>query len=224
MGGINHQPCGRYVAISTKLSRSLTLASAEFSMANVALEDLILTELVGGTGDIQPILNRLDGSHRSILDMRERLAELRGKMDELEFVDLPTLRQIDLEELGRAMERNDLHHSSQDWRQVSTIMQTRGFRGMVECFEQRIDDLLGKTKKLRGKIVDSSPLVADGNLHVTLEENRAGNFKAEFAALFTAWGTFQQLFLASSLISTEVWYRFNRNGSLVDAPAAAAAA
>lgn len=52
MGGKNHQPCSGYLALSTKLSRSLSLANAELELANVALEDLILAELDGNTGSL----------------------------------------------------------------------------------------------------------------------------------------------------------------------------
>lgn len=54
-----------------------------------------------------------------------------------------------------------------------------------------------------------------GDLNLVLEQNQALNFRREFVVLYSAWASFEQAFLISSLISTEVWYRFNRFGSLV---------
>jgi len=48
MGAKNHQPCNEYLPDSIKLSRSLSLARVEMEMANIHLEDLLLTELRGG--------------------------------------------------------------------------------------------------------------------------------------------------------------------------------
>ena len=43
--------------------------------------------------------------------------------------------------------------------------------------------------------------------------------KAEFAKLYTKWNDFRARFLASSIISTELWYAHTGKGSL--APTAA---
>jgi hypothetical protein len=53
-----------------------------------------------------------------------------------------------------------------------------------------------------------------GEVTRTLEENRPGNIKEAFANLYCAWAKFNQDFLASSLLSTELWYAFNGYGSL----------
>lgn len=42
----------------------------------------------------------------------------------------------------------------------------------------------------------------------------AESFKPGFAVLYTAWTKFNALFLASSLLSTELWYAFTGKGSL----------
>ena len=56
----------------------------------------------------------------------------------------------------------------------------------------------------------------DGKLNELLETNRPGNIKVEFARLYAAWGKFQQVFLASAMCSTELWYRYTGAGSLLD--------
>jgi len=67
--------------------------------------------------------------------------------------------------------------------------------------------LMLETRGLRMAIVDTTAAANVGKLNLVLEENRSGNFKQEFARLYCAWAKFQQLFLASSMLSTDLWYR-----------------
>jgi hypothetical protein len=67
-------------------------------------------------------------------------------------------------------------------------------------------------------LVTGLRLLVGEEFTIVPEENRVGNFKIPFAQLLTAWQAFIGLFAASSLITTEAWYKHNGYGSLV-APA-----
>ena len=216
MGGKNHQPCGRYLQNSTLMSRSMSLAQVDLELANVALEDLILAELDGNIGDIVPIKTHLDESLEHLAGMQRSIDTLSIQMDTEKYVDLPPMKTMDLLAFGRAMRAAGLHRSESAWNNIAAIMQKSGFVPTLQHHAATLSKLVSLTKDLKTCIQDSTPAAAVGKLNVELEENRALNFKAEFARVYTAWADFQQEFLASSMISTEVWYRHNNSGSLLD--------
>jgi len=207
MGGINHQPCGAYLVQSTRLSRELSIARAYFEFANVALEDLILSELAEGYGNTKEITERLDLSIQALEKSSLLTVELGVKLDSNSFVDLPTLRQLNLEAIGSNF--MDLGITNFEvWQEAVRIMDSGGFRAMLEKFRESISHLRQKTIQLHQEVNDLYAEVDAGEMNRVLEENRPGNIRPTFAALYTAWGRFNTLFLASSLISTEVWYAY----------------
>ncbi len=82
-------------------------------------------------------------------------------------------------------------------------------------FDHSVWTLEVNTQSLITKISALNDAAQKGEVNLVLEENRPGNIKESFACLYTAWAKFQQDFLASSLLSTELWYAFNGYGSLV---------
>jgi hypothetical protein len=220
MGGINHQPCRAYLPNSTALSRALTLANAHFLLSNVALEDIILNEL--GIGDIaepEAIIRNLGNSRTELSKMKSSIHNLRVQMRENDFKDLATAGDTNLTKLGLQFHIYGLHVPNSDWAIAATTMAHVGFTGMLDIFDQRIDELDTLTELLTAKVGSWIQQTNVGERHVALEENEPTNFKVEFAQLFTAWASFQQIFLASSLISTELWYRDQNLGSLIGEPA-----
>lgn len=215
MGGRNHQPCGRYLRNSTRASRLMSLAFAELEMANVSLEDIILLELDGEVGSVDELTKRLGSSLQYLREMATSLSTLRGQMRTEKYGDLPPLRRMDLDLLGDRMRIQGTHRSEGAWKCVADIMKSDGFTAILDRHERSVQKLMQLTTDLGSKVIAVSRDADMGELSVVLEENRLGNFKPEFAALYSAWANFQEEFLASSLISTEVWYNFNRNGSLV---------
>ncbi len=216
MGGKNHQPCGRYLKNSTLMSRSMSLAQVGLELANAALEDLILAELDGNIGDIVPIKSHLDESLEHLVGMQVAINALTNQMDAEKYVDLAPMKTMDLLAFGREMRAAGLHRSESAWNNIATIMQKSGFALTLQHHATTLTKLVSLTRDLKTCIQDSTSVAANGKLNVELEENRTLNFKAEFARVYTAWADFQQEFLASSMISTEVWYRHNNNGSLLD--------
>ena len=219
MGGINHQPCRAYLPNSTAMSRALTMSIVGFNLANAALEDVILGEL-GEKHEADPmtIMSHLDNSKNELSKMKMTVEDLRKQMSDLNFVDVPTLATTDLRRLGLQFHAGGLHVPNSDWAIAATTMEHRGFAGMLDMFDQRIDEIDDMTSKLSSKIYAWIEQTPAGQRYLALEDNEPTNFKVEFAQLYTAWASFQQFFLASSLISTELWYRHNDLGSLVNQP------
>lgn len=216
MGGKNHAPCGKYLTNSTRMSKYMSLAFAHLEMANVALEDLILAELAGKRGDIDPILDQLSKSKSALVLMDESTSDLRAQMDSESFVDLPSLKTTSLVTLGNHMFERGLHTSPDDWSSIAETMKSKGFYGVLKTIENHIGSLVSQTETLEQSIAATRNLANSGTLNESLEENKSGNFKVEFFTLYATWATFQQQFLASSVISTQLWYTFNQNGMLLE--------
>lgn len=215
MGGRNHQPCGVYLPESTRVSRELSIAHAQCELANVSLEDLILAELDGGHGETRIIVEHLSASANALANADKLVDELEAKMDKNDFIDLPTLRVINLDAIGTNFVERGLT-SFDDWRVIVSIMRTNGFRSMLGRFRVGIAELRRLTQQLQEEIARLDKAAKCGETHLVLEENRVGNIKPTFTRLYTSWGRFNSLFLASSLLSTEVWYAFRGYGSLAE--------
>jgi hypothetical protein len=213
VGGKNHQPCNKYLEASTRLSRDLSLGNAQLELANVALEDVILAELAGGTGSVDPILLQLSLSTSSLNKALADCTTLREKLEENDFVDLPTLSQANLESVGARFGENGLI-SPVHWMEAVGLIESGGFRKVLEAITSSIIDLESKTRALLEKIQGLAPEAQKGRVGAVLEENQDGNTKVQFARLYTAWQDFNHFFLASSLISTELWYIYTGHGSL----------
>lgn len=229
MGGKNHQPCREYLAISTRMSRYASLAFANLEMANVDLEDLLLTEMEGGIGNINGVKYRLEQSRQNISQLIDTARELRDEMgvrDEMgdrNYRDLLTMCSVDLDAIGMALIGAGMVDSTA-WDEVVKNARSGGFYANLTMIHERALLLTEHTNKLIEQVVGLRAHAENGNVTSILEENLEGNLKPEFAKLYHAWTRFQELFIASSLLSTEVYYAFNGYGSLVDIAAQKSAA
>lgn len=215
MGGKNHQPCRQYLAISTQVSRHASMAFAELELANVALEDLLLAEINGKIGDISSIEQQLGNSRRSITQLINTISELEAEMDRLNFRDLSTIHPVNLDVIGSALIGAGMVHANA-WDEVVKNALSGGFRKNLAMIHSHALLLAEHTDKLAEQVIALQQQARDGNVTRVLEENLHGNLKPVFAKLYSAWVRFQELFLASALLSTEVYYAFNNYGSLVD--------
>lgn len=215
MGGKNHQPCGSYLPESTRISRALSSAHAQCELANVALEDLIITELDGRRGTVLQVVSQLEASELSLHTAIDFVGALKTKMDNSGFTDLPTLKTTDLDAIGINFANRGIA-DKEAWEAAAAIMRSGGFYGMLVHFLSGIATLREMTSQLRLEIVRLDGAAKTGEVNRIIEENRALNIKTSFAQLYTGWSRFNALFLASSLISTEVWYAFRGYGSLAD--------
>ncbi len=214
MGGINHQPCRAYLPESTRLSRFVSLARLQFEQANVALEDVIILELEHQSGSVNPIKHHLQLSQDHIISVLGALKALKEKMDTLAYQDLSPLSVMDSEQVGSALTRAGFVEQS-SWHKMISLMKKGTFYANVKEFESQMANLLKLTQHLLSAVCHLADFADDGTLHEILEGNREGNIKASFARLYTAWNQFHGDFLASSLVSTEVWYAENGFGSLL---------
>lgn len=214
MGGKNHQPCGAYLQNSTRMSMSMSLAFMALERGNVFLEKMILTELDGKTGDVENITQALDESVQNLIAMRDDIKVLRAQMDSMDYTDLPTLSTMNLTLLGKSLAADATHQDYAAWTRASEVYERGGFSEMLMEFDSYIDQIEQDTKMLAEQISALQSKAETGEMHMVLEGNQEGNFRPTFARLYTTWALFQQIFLASSLISTESWYQFNNYGSL----------
>lgn len=214
MGGANHQPCRNYLPNSTLLSRCISLARAELDLANIELEDVLLLELNEGAGEVHEITKHLNRSANALKNAKATLDKLRMQMDEEGFQDLPPLKKLDLDAIGKDMSTSGIVDIA-SWNMITGIMRKGGFYLVLRHFEGRINTLINKTHNLTSIIAVLNDAACKGELNFVLEENRAGSFKIEFAQLYTDWASFSNEFMASSMCSTELWYSFNGLGSLV---------
>ncbi len=225
MGGINHQPCRAYLLNSTRLSRAISLAHARLELGNVALEDILIGELAPGqtrqgtpSGLHSALIGEIDVSTAALHHAQQALADLRRQMDETSFADLPTINKIDLTAIGTDLARHGIVEPAA-WKTMHGHMSSGGFYQVLDLFDADLGELIDLSQALSTKFTDVASAVSDGKLTDVVEENTADNFKAEFAKLYTKWNDFRARFLASSIISTELWYAHTGKGSL--APTAA---
>ncbi len=214
MGGKNHQPCSVYLRNSTQLSRCVSEAYVALEQANVALEDIILAELDGDRVDIQPISAALQSSLNAITAAEDVSLALRDQMKENDFVDLPTLKTADLGEMGRSFIKTGMVNS-RAWSLVRAKMEKGGFVFVLDHFDARLVEIKKKSQALLDQVGVLESPARNGRIVDIMEKNRDGNIKMVFAQLYTAWSNFHEEFLASSMISPELWYSSRGYGSLL---------
>lgn len=220
MGGINHQPCNRppgaYLPHSVRMSRFLSLAHASLETANVHLEDILLAEMVGEKGmqHHECMLNALAGSAKHLHSLRDEVKALTETMRKHGYSDLPTKQGIDLRELGNTFAYAGIV-DKKAWEFIAEIVSRGSYMDIFGYFIDETGRLIDLTVLLSRSVTALGAAVDNGEVADVLESNLAGNIKVPFAVLYTAWGQFHRRFLASSMLSTELWYSFNRTGSLV---------
>ncbi len=215
MGGINHQPCKHFLATSTQMSRFASLAFAHFELSNVALEDLLLAELKGDIGSIEKAVDSLDISRQNVAQLVATIQGLKEEMDREEYQDLLAIHPINLNAVGASMIDAGMVEASA-WNTVSKNALSGGFYKNLAVFQGQAIALVEHTDRLIDRMKNLREPAKNGAVTDILEKNLSGNLKPEFAKLYNAWGQFHSFFLASSLLSTEVYYAFNRYGSLTD--------
>lgn len=218
MGGMNHQPCNKkgteYLKHSTRMSRAVSSAHIALEQSNVYLEDVLLAELNGGNGSLDPIILQLEKSENFLMDFRQCINDLRDNMKKNCYSDLPTLYAGDFNAVGTQLSEAGVVQLP-EWQEVLKAMKEHSFYEVLDKFSAFARLLVANTGALREKIILLSPYAEKGMVNFVLEGNGDINIKVEFAVLYTTWNRFHRLFLASSMLSTELWYAYNRSGSLL---------
>ncbi|MBU1557391.1 hypothetical protein KKC45_00295 [Patescibacteria group bacterium] len=214
MGAKNHQPCNGYLVNSTKLSRSVSLGYIFLEQANVSLEDLLLAELEKGIGgDVSAITQMLGNSSSALSDALKNCVDLRQQMDEKVYSDPDVLATINLDVVGKGFHSTGLVQL-EAWAKISELTLTHGFYSVLDHFEKALSEILAKTDEVSRLVANVSEIARTSQVNLVLEENTDANIKVEFFQLYTLWGKFNNEFIASSVLSTELWYRDNGYGSL----------
>jgi hypothetical protein len=138
---------------------------------------------------------------------------LQSRMDKLGYKDLPSLHKIDLNKLGQKLADMGLVDKS-SWDVISSTMIGGSFYANLTRFKDRVLDLVNMTVTLNIAINNLRASAGEGKTNVILEENLPGNIRVDFARLYSSWSDFNREFLASSILSTEVWYASEGFGSL----------
>lgn len=215
MGGMNHQPCRNFLKPSTMLSKHVSMANLQLLQANVFLEDILLAEMDNGKKSLAPVIFTLKQSAKSLGDASMTLVSLKELMDERNYQDLPSLHTLNLKELGVELADQGAVNLIA-WNKMRILMRDGTFYTNVAHFSGMFQRLTSETVALTEKFVALEQRAEAGLLTSVLEENQEGNIKFAFAKLLTSWTSFMQEFLASSLVSTEVWYANCGFGSILD--------
>lgn len=200
---MNHQPCGAYLKNSTRLSRQVSMTTVDLESANVHLENVILGELDGIYAPLDPIIDSLQSAERNLQVALDVCDDLRRQMEENEYHDLPTLKTVNLDSLGQVLSKGRIVES-QAWVTMVRMIKNGTFYSNIGHFENGFRLAMDNIGTLREKFELLSQ-EAQSMVQVA-ERNLKGNFKVAFAKAFTQWLRFHQEFLASSLVSTELYY------------------
>ncbi len=135
-------------------------------------------------------------------------------MDQLEFMDLSTLQTVNLDELGIRLAGGGIINQP-GWERVSSMMKSGGFREVLTHFNDSIKSLESDTDDLLARVDGLESAADQKRVTEIVEQNLPGNIKDVFAKLYTNWAEFDQTFLASSILSTELWYAANLYPSIL---------
>ncbi len=213
MGGQNHQPCREFLANSTRLSRGVSCVSISLETFNIRLEDKILANLDGEYVTLDHLLTCAKEVKSKVQLVHEAFGILSLQMDERYYVDLPAANGFDYQDFGNKVSAAGMV-GQVPFRRIAMQYKVGGFRAALAYmraeavgFEGKVDTMLALVEFL------VSEKVAD--IAAEFESNGIGNIRPDFAKMYTAWHDFQQTFLASSLISTEIFYVSEGCGSLL---------
>lgn len=229
MGGINHQPCNRhgtrYLAISTMMSREFTAGRSLFEAANVELEEVILAEVNqrNGADAYLECLKKLQMSEVHLAQTLARTHELEEEMQAKGYVPLPAFA-LYRDPSKMAALRADLVDAgllkAGAFDTIFTPQLTNGFYGALAVLRDAIGQVETGVKELRTDMEATIGAANAGCIADMLETNQTGNFRLRFMQAYALWGKAFDLFLASAVFSTELWYQSTNAGSLLSQPGA----
>lgn len=182
----------------------MSLTSMALESFNVKLEDMILVNLVNES--VSPRILSIEVRHvmDSVVRAEQSIDMLLMQMDELYYVDLPATDDFQLDEFGdKVIPR--LMVGTEAYKEIATHYKAGGFRSALNHLRVKhsqfgfaVADMATKVQELADTDVD--------DIAVEFESNDTGNIRPQFAVMYTTWSQFHQMFLASSLISTEIFY------------------
>ncbi len=204
---MNHQPCRESAIASTQMSRHLSSATSHIHLANIRLEDLIVDELE--LGIVQPhAVEPLIGHLREAAADFSKASSVARTMDEAlrvsNFIDCKDPQKLATIAKRLADQRMlDPHHAG-------AVELDRSKGGFLACLA-RIQEGFGQCEMLTRQLCDAfhtlqSRMQAEEKAFDHLEFNTPESIKPAFAMLFAAVGALNGYFLASAIVSTEIFY------------------
>lgn len=205
MGGMNHQPCNRFLGRSTQMSRSLSILGISLEQTNVELEDALLLEMKGGKPSLSSMLKLCGDMKKNSSAFSLSINELRKQMDELYYEDLPTIKSPEIDVALANLVKAGLAEEAET-SLVLKAMRAGSFYSVLDLFHENTKKISLLIGDLESKTELCSKLFEETGLEKQLEGNLEGNIRVPFAKLYTAWHRLHRLFLASSMVSTDAYY------------------
>ncbi|MFZ2804078.1 MAG: hypothetical protein WA001_02545 [Patescibacteria group bacterium] len=212
MGGVNHQPCGRNIACSTRLSKAVSLAYAKFMEANATLEDALLGEIKDdASAETFAIWERSQTEfHECVTLLHVVRGALTASIDDMEahpFLHDEILRTMDLGELKSSLvSAGAVVEGDPAYDEATAIIRQRGFEGLFREYKARFDGHIKAAEALICSFDECRRFAREGTLMRMIEQNELP-FRLHFARLMNPLTRTIQLFSYSSLVSVEIHYR-----------------
>lgn len=221
MGGINHQPCNKYLGLSTAMSRFFSLARAKLEMANVHLEDALLSEINTSKGSPANLLTSASMVAEGALYLDKAIDtsnQLEQMMSDLGYKPWPAFALFASPEkmigLGEQLGRHGLVDLN-SFKEIALPQLEGGFLRALELLRGEMISLRELHHGLASKLDLGVDLAKVGRLTSELESNGELSFRGSFMAVYARWNKVHNLFLASAALSTELWFRSSGSGSLM---------
>ena len=216
MGGCNHQPCSKIAENSTRLSRHVSSATANIQLANVRLEDMLLVELdleLTDLGSITVMLSFLNSAKADFIKAQASATQMLGTLRSSNFIDCKDEKELDMiiESLCIKSMLNPYY--------AKMVKKDRCVGGFLTCLE-KIHRQIKETGRLVSKLIfvferlQKALQSSDEKVFSHLEFNSPLNIKPAFAQLYAMLGDLNGYFLASAIISTELFYEVAGLGAL----------
>jgi hypothetical protein len=190
-------------------------------LANVAFEDTLLADISGTPTDPKMIIDELVQSGSALLDLMVAMTALQNQMRQEKYGDLPCLKTLPLAQIGEKLATEGVVNLP-SWTRVTEIMTKGTFYAVVDHFMSKFMALLLLTGELKETFKGASWAFERGQLNLLLEQNMQGNVKVAFARLYQEWISTLGEFLASSMLSTTLWYAHNGYPDLLHSEATVA--
>lgn len=201
MGGINHQPCGSYLKLSTRVSTKLSLLQVVFWQSNVEFEKSILESLENQKTSLQPAILQINKAINIAEKTKETLKQLIQKMQFSNFQELPeTLRVLDT--INNALKKEaEIIFPENSVQNVTSILDKHGFNGLFTRYQKEIE-LIQNNLKLVQK--DFLNLSNSKNLIIDCEENNI-DIRINFTRTLLLINKLISEWAYSSLTSATMW-------------------
>lgn len=222
MGGINHQPCRNYLAQSTVLSALVCASRLRLEDANIHLEKALLSELEqhrGNPGEFTSALTALDGSIKGADDTITALGKLEQDMRDTNYQPWPAFARFNTADklmgLGKDLAVKGLIDLVA-FEAIALPQLDGGFYATIALLRIELQQVRQRMVELRSAMGDSVMLAEQGMLADELETNGELSFRGKFMMVYQAWNRLYSMFLASAVLSTELWFLSSGAGSLLD--------